>query len=69
MHAGKGGEEDNPAAGSSGKGDKGTDKSNASLGVFGGLMKAFTPEDAHGQHLDFHRFAERGTVYDIQVMS
>ncbi|CBJ26900.1 putative periplasmic protease [Ectocarpus siliculosus] len=53
---GKGGEEDNPAAGSSGKGKggKGTDKSNASLGVFGGLMKAFTPEDAHGQHLDFH---------------
>ncbi|CAN0474617.1 unnamed protein product, partial [Ectocarpus sp. 12 AP-2014] len=52
----KGGEEDNPAAGSSGKGegDKGTDKSNASMGVFGGLMKVFTPEDAHGQHLDFH---------------
>ncbi|CAM9927663.1 unnamed protein product [Ectocarpus sp. 13 AM-2016] len=56
MHAGKGGEEDSPASGSSGKsnGGKGTDKSNASLGVFGGLMKAFTHEDAHGQHLDFH---------------
>ncbi|CAM9388764.1 unnamed protein product, partial [Ectocarpus sp. 8 AP-2014] len=56
MNAGKGGEGDNPAAGSpgKGKGDKGTDKSNASLGVFGGLMKAFTPEDAHAQHLDFH---------------
>ncbi|CAM9262804.1 unnamed protein product [Ectocarpus sp. 4 AP-2014] len=56
IDTGKGGEEDNPAAGSSGKGkgDKGTNTSNASLGVFGGLMKAFTPEDAHGQHLDFH---------------